>query len=124
MGFKPRAGSSPVSGTLKGKDLRLAVVLALLYNQLRFPPIFRQQRLFGAFPHRETHVAGIRTKGDAYYCTFRFGGKRYYFTVGNISEAQALAKGAEVDETLGAERTGPAHLPGGRFPGGVRRRRR
>ena len=40
-------------------------------------------------------MAGIRKKGDAYYCTFRFQGKRYYFTVGDISEAQALAKGTE-----------------------------
>jgi hypothetical protein len=45
-------------------------------------------------------MAGIRKKGDAYYCTFRFQGRRYYFTVGNVSEAQALAKGTEVDETL------------------------
>lgn len=40
-------------------------------------------------------MAGIRKKGDAYYCTFRFQGRRYYFTVGDVPEAQALAKGAE-----------------------------
>jgi hypothetical protein len=36
---------------------------------------------------KETHMAGIRKKGDAFYCTFRFRGKRYYFTVGDVSEA-------------------------------------
>ncbi len=45
-------------------------------------------------------MAGIRKKGDAYYCTFRFRGRRYYFAVGNVREDQAHAKGAEVDETL------------------------
>src|ERR1022692_4847203 len=45
-------------------------------------------------------MAGIRKKGDGYHCTFRFQGKRYYFALGNISEAQAQAKGAVVDETL------------------------
>jgi len=45
-------------------------------------------------------MAGIRKKGDGYHCTFRFRGRRYYFAVGNVTEAQALAKGAEVDETL------------------------
>ena len=45
-------------------------------------------------------MAGIRKKGDGYYCTFRFHGERFYFALGNVTEAQALAKGAEVDETL------------------------
>src|SRR5262245_48602171 len=61
----------------------------------------------------ETHMAGIRKKGDAYYCTFRFQGRRYYFTVGNVSEAQALAKGAEVDETLGLLERGRLTVPEG-----------
>jgi integrase len=46
-------------------------------------------------------VAGIRKKGDSCYCTFLFQGRRYHFTVGDVTEAQALAKGTEVDETLG-----------------------
>jgi integrase len=58
-------------------------------------------------------MAGIRKKGDAYYCTFRFQGRRYYFTVGNVPEAQALAKGAEVDETLGLIERGRLNVPEG-----------
>jgi integrase len=58
-------------------------------------------------------MAGIRKKGDAYYCTFRFQGRRYYFTVGNVSEAQALAKGAEVDETLALLERGRLSVPEG-----------
>src|SRR5437660_6431285 len=45
-------------------------------------------------------MAGVRKRGDGYYCTFRFAGKRFSFAIGNVSEAQAQAKGAEVDETL------------------------
>ena len=58
-------------------------------------------------------MAGIRKKGDAYYCTFRFQGRRYYFTVGNVPEAQALAKGAEVDETLALLERGRLTVPEG-----------
>ncbi len=58
-------------------------------------------------------MAGIRKKGDAYYCTFRFQGRRYYFTVGDMPEAQALAKGAEVDETLGLIELGRLTVPEG-----------
>jgi len=58
-------------------------------------------------------VAGIRKKGDAYYCTFRFQGRRYYFTVGEVSEAQALAKGTEVDETLELLERGRLTVPEG-----------
>jgi integrase len=58
-------------------------------------------------------MAGIRKKGDAYYGTFRFQGRRYYFTVGNVTEAQALAKGAEVDETLALLERGRLGLPEG-----------
>lgn len=45
-------------------------------------------------------MAGIRKKRAAYYCTFRFRGRRYYFTIGEMTEARARAKGIEVDETL------------------------
>ena len=58
-------------------------------------------------------MAGIRKKGETYYCTFRFQGRRYYFTVGNVTEAQALAKGTEVDETLGLLERGRLTLPEG-----------
>jgi hypothetical protein len=81
------------------------------------PLSFRQfsaSRVFsGRFRTKETRMAGIRKKGDAYYCTFRFHGKRYYFTVGNVSEAQALAKGAEVDETLDLLDRGRLSIPDG-----------
>jgi hypothetical protein len=57
-------------------------------------------------------MAGIRKKGDAYYCTFRFQGRRYYFTVGDVPEAQALWNGKEMQqirrEHLGARRS---HAP-------------
>lgn len=58
-------------------------------------------------------MSGIRKKGDAYYCTFRFQGRRHYFTVGNLTEAQALAKGTEVDETLELLRRGRLTIPEG-----------
>jgi integrase len=58
-------------------------------------------------------MAGIRKKGDGYHCTFRFQGKRYYFAVGNVTEAQALAKGAEVDETLTLIERGRLTVPDG-----------
>ena len=58
-------------------------------------------------------MAGIRKKGDGYHCTFRFQGRRYYFAVGNVPEAQALAKGAEVDETLGLIERGRLTIPEG-----------
>src|SRR5436305_8706791 len=75
---------------------------------------FSANRVFsGRFRTKETHMAGIRKKGDAFYCTFRFQGRRYYFTVGNVPEAQALAKGAEVDETLDLLERGRLSIPDG-----------
>jgi integrase len=56
-------------------------------------------------------MAGIRKKGDGFHCTFRFQGKRYYFALGNIPEAQAQAKGAEVDETLNLIERGRLTVP-------------
>jgi integrase len=58
-------------------------------------------------------MAGVRKKGDAYYCTFRFQGQRYYFTIGDVSESQALAKGTEVDETLVLIERGRLTVPDG-----------
>ena len=58
-------------------------------------------------------MAGVRQKGDAYYCTFRFQGKRYSFTIGQVSEAQALAKATEVDETLDLIERGRLTIPEG-----------
>jgi integrase len=58
-------------------------------------------------------MAGVRKKGDAYYCTFRFQGRRYYFTIGNVSASQALAKGVEADETLSLIERGRLIVPEG-----------
>jgi|CXWL01.1.fsa_nt_gi integrase len=58
-------------------------------------------------------MAGIRRKGEAFYCTFRFQGRRHYFTVGDVTEAQALAKGTEVDETLALIERGRLTVPDG-----------
>ncbi len=58
-------------------------------------------------------MAGIRKKGDGYHCTFRFQGKRYYFAVGDVTEAQANAKGTEVDETLALIERGRITVPEG-----------
>src|SRR5436309_3179136 len=60
-------------------------------------------------------MAGLSQKGGAYYCTFGYGGRRYYFTVGKVTEAQARAKAAEVDETLSLLERGRLELPDG-FP--------
>ncbi len=56
-------------------------------------------------------MAGIRKKGDASYCTFRFQGRRYSFALGKLTEAQALARGVEVDETLDLLERGRLHVP-------------
>src|SRR5688572_29057885 len=58
-------------------------------------------------------MAGIAKKGDAYYCTFRYRGRRYYFTVGKVTEARAVAKAAEVDETLSLLDRGRLEVPEG-----------
>src|SRR5262249_8606073 len=58
-------------------------------------------------------MAGIRKKGDGYYCTFRFQGRRFYFAVGNVPEHQARAKGAEVDEILALISRGRLEVPDG-----------
>ena len=58
-------------------------------------------------------MAGVRKKGDSYYCTFRFRGRRFYFTIGRVPQAQALAKGAEVDETLALIERGRLAVPDG-----------
>ncbi len=58
-------------------------------------------------------MAGIAKKGDAYYCSFRFRGHRYYFTAGKVTEAQARAKATEVDETLDLIERGRLEVPPG-----------
>jgi hypothetical protein len=58
-------------------------------------------------------MAGIRKKGDGYHCTFRFRGQRFYFAVGKLTEAQALAKATEVDETLALIERGRLVVPEG-----------
>jgi hypothetical protein len=74
-----------------------------------FPPLGHFQ---GVLAERgETHMAGIRKKGNAYYCTFRFQGARYNFTIGEVAEDKALAKGVEVDETLNLLNRGRLTVP-------------
>jgi DNA-binding beta-propeller fold protein YncE len=58
-------------------------------------------------------MAGIRKKGDGYHCTFRFQGRRFYFAVGKVTEAQTLAKATEVDETLALLERGRLVVPEG-----------
>jgi len=58
-------------------------------------------------------MAGVRKKGESYYCTFRFQGKRYYFAIGTVTEEQAKAKGVEVDETLDLIERGRLQIPEG-----------
>jgi integrase len=58
-------------------------------------------------------MAGIRKKGDGYHCTFRFQGRRFYFAVGKLTEAQARAKATEVDETLALIERGRLVVPEG-----------
>jgi integrase len=58
-------------------------------------------------------MAGVRKKGDGYYCTFRFRGRRFYFAVGKVTEARAQAKAAEVDETLDLIERGRLQVPEG-----------
>ena len=58
-------------------------------------------------------MAGMRKKGDGWHCTFRFRGKRYYFSIGNLTEPQAKAKGSEVDETLDLIERGRLTIPEG-----------
>jgi integrase len=58
-------------------------------------------------------MAGVRKKGNGYYCTFRFQGRRYYFAIGQVSEGQAQARGVEVDETLGLIERGRLAVPEG-----------
>jgi hypothetical protein len=58
-------------------------------------------------------MATICKKGDAYYCTFRYQGRRFHFAVGKVSEEQARAKGTQVDEVLSLLERGLLTLPEG-----------
>ena len=58
-------------------------------------------------------MAGITKKGDGYHCAFRYHGGRFYFALGNLTEAQARARATEVDETLALLKRGRLALPDG-----------
>jgi integrase len=58
-------------------------------------------------------MAGITKKGDGYHCAFRYQGGRFYFALGNLTEAQARARSTEVDETLALLKRGRLTLPEG-----------
>jgi hypothetical protein len=85
----------------------------LCFDGCAFRHFSASRALSGRFRNKETQMAGIRKKGNACYCTFRFQGRRYYFTVGDMSEAQAKAKGVEVDETLALIERGRLIVPEG-----------
>jgi hypothetical protein len=76
-----------------------------------FPPFFRQQSTFAAFPKGDATMAGMRRKGDGWHGTFRFRGMRYYFAAGSLTEEQA--RGVEVDETLDVIERGWLTVPKG-----------
>src|SRR5262245_7225038 len=58
-------------------------------------------------------MAGVRKKGDAYYCTVRFRGRRHYFALGELTQGQATAKGAEIDEPIRLIEGGRLTIPEG-----------
>jgi hypothetical protein len=58
-------------------------------------------------------MAAITKKGNGYFCTFRYQNQRYYFAIGKVSEREALAKGAEVDETVALLKKGRLSIPQG-----------
>ena len=88
------------------------MVLALLLAPTSFSSVFPPTGYFqGVSVEGRRDIADIRKKGDKFYCTFRFQGHPYYFAVGQVSEQQALAKGVEVDETLGLIERGRLEVP-------------
>ena len=89
------------------------MVLALLrrWFSAKFPPAGHSQGGSAGGDGRDGVASAKR--GDAYYCTFRFQGKRYYFAIGNVPEDKARAKGVEVDETIGLIERGRLTVPEG-----------
>jgi hypothetical protein len=69
------------------------------------------------------HLQGVSERGDAHGRGTKEGrrlllyvplpGRRYYFTIGNVREAQAHAKRVEVDETLARIDRGRLAVPEG-----------
>ena len=45
-------------------------------------------------------MAGLQRKGDSWYCTFRYLGKRHTFTIGPVPDDIAEATGRKVDLLL------------------------
>lgn len=58
-------------------------------------------------------MADIQKKGTAYYCTFRHQNRRHTFSIGKVTEKEALAKVAQVDYLLMRLKQGLIQLPKG-----------
>ena len=58
-------------------------------------------------------MAGMRRKGNCWFCTVRHEGKRHYFAVGELTEEEATAKAARIDELVALVDRGVLQVPEG-----------
>src|SRR4051794_20123163 len=58
-------------------------------------------------------MASLQRKGNGWYCQFLHRGKRHTFAVGAVSEEDAAAKAARVDELLGLLKRQLVSIPAG-----------
>ena len=58
-------------------------------------------------------MASLQRKGGGWYCQFVRDGKRYTFAIGQVDEAEAKAKAAQVDYLLMRLKQGLIALPPG-----------
>lgn len=65
-----------------------------------FPSLFRQRWRDIGVTFRPPLMAGLRKKGDSWYCEFRYQNQRYNFTIGEVPEEIAEATGKKVDLIL------------------------
>ncbi len=55
----------------------------------------------------------LQKKGDGWYCTFRYKGRRHYFSVGQVEEIEARSVAAKVDYLMMRVKQGLLHLSAG-----------
>lgn len=55
----------------------------------------------------------LQKKGDGWYCTFRYKGRRHYFSVGQVEEIEARAVAAKVDYLMMRVKQGLLSIPAG-----------
>ena len=55
----------------------------------------------------------LQKKGDGWYCTFRYKGRRHYFSVGQVEEIEARSVAAKVDYLMMRVKQGLLHIPAG-----------